>query len=219
MNTSMYLFLPVMFGLILVVSGCKKDPDRIVIEGEVFDPVQSVYVGNADVFLTGKVFEGGVFNPDPVVIASTVSDNSGKFSIDVEQIKASDFKLQIVKELYFTHEKSLTINEIASGKAYQSSFDLFPVGWLSLRVENTKPFNSSDLISYRIISDNPLCYDCCSDIYNKGKGTDYDSVTVCRSKGGKQFIISWYVYKGDTTVDSVSLVMPVFDTLFYHLKY
>ncbi len=220
MNRTQYTFFSIiLISLVFTLSGCKKDADRIIIEGVVTDPVQMIAVDNADVYLYGKVFEGGMFNPDPVVIASASTDNLGKFSINTEKIKASDFELHVVKKNYFTIEESLTLNEIASGKAYRPAFDLFPMGWLKLRIQNYKPFNSSDMITYRIISDNPVCYDCCSNKYVKGIGTEYDSVTVCRSKGGKEITISYLVFRGDTTIDSVSLVLPVFDTLFYHLKY
>lgn len=213
----MLLFLS---AIAAVLFACSKDKDRIMIEGTLTDAVQLIPIGGSDVFLYGKKFQGGNYNPNPTVIASVSTDSEGKFSINIEQLKASDFEIRVNKEQYFSFSEALTISEISAGKTYKPSYTLHPEGWLRLHVQNTFPFNNSDLISYRIISDNPVCSDCCKSDYIQGSGNTYNVVSSCRTKANTAALIIWNVHKGGgSTLDSAIVNIPLFDTAFYHLKY
>lgn len=214
---SMLLFLSV---IAAVLFACSKDKDRIMIEGTLMDAVQSIPVEGADVFLFGKKIQGGNYNPSPTVIASANTDNEGKFSINIQQLKASDFEIRVSKERYFSFTEPLTISEISAGKAYNPSYTLHPEGWLRIQVQNSFPFNTNDLISYRILSDNPVCMDCCNSDYIQGSGNTYNVVSSCRTKANTTATIIWNVHKGSgSTLDSALVSIPLFDTVFYHLKY
>ncbi|MFO7723364.1 MAG: carboxypeptidase-like regulatory domain-containing protein [Bacteroidales bacterium] len=206
--------------LLLISTGCKKEEDKIIIEGIVNDPAQSIPVEGADVFLYGKVFEGGMFNPDPSVIAYAVTGTDGKFLININQVKASDFEIRVEKPHYFPFMEVLDNNEIAAGKTYKPAYTLNPEGWLKLRVQNINPYSSADLIAYKIESDNPSCSSCCNSNYVQGQGTLYDATSTCRSKGGKEVLIIYNVHKaGNSKIDSATVLLPVFDTAYYHLQY
>jgi hypothetical protein len=205
---------------LLVMAGCKKDDDKIMIEGTVTDPAQGIAVEGVEVYLYGKVFDGGMFNPDPSVIGYAVTGADGKFLIKIGQVKASDFEMRLDKPHYFSFTEKLTNNEISSGKTYKPAYSLHPEGWLQLRVQNTNPYSSADLIAYKIESDNPSCSSCCNSNYIQGQGTLYDGITTCRSKGGKDVLIIYNVHKaGNSKIDSATVLLPVFDTAYYHLIY
>ncbi|HRZ41385.1 MAG TPA: carboxypeptidase-like regulatory domain-containing protein [Bacteroidales bacterium] len=204
----------------LFFAGCNKNSDRILIEGTVTDVMVAAPVEGVTVNLVGKMFEGGVFNPNPSLIATVQTDASGKFRIDIAQVKASDFELQTVKDRYFDYSKPLTINEISSGKAYNPQISLNPIGALRLQVQNTNPVNASDLITFRIVSDNPSCSGCCNSNWQQGTGMGYDTLAECRTKAGKTAVISWNIHKGTNhKTDSALVNIPRFDTAFYHLVY
>ncbi len=212
--------LTVVLLFFLLSLGCNKNTDRIVIEGTITDAFQSIPLQGVTVSLYGKLFSGGVFNPNPSLITSAQTDAEGKFIIDIEQVKASDFELQAARDQYFDYIKILTINEIASGKAYQPQIGMNPTGILRLKVQNTNPINASDLITYRIVSDNPSCNDCCNSDWKQGQGMTYNTETVCRTKAGKPAFIIWNIHKGTThKSDSATVNIPLFDTAFYHLVY
>jgi hypothetical protein len=212
--------LVILFFLFALASGCKKDDDKIIIDGMITDPAQSLPVEGADVYLYGKLFEGGMFNPDPSVITVVTTGADGKFLIKIGQVKASDFEIRVEKEHYFPFTEVLSGNQIAAGKTYTPAYNLHPEGWLQLRVQNTNPYSSADLIAYKIESDNPSCSSCCNSNYVQGQGTLYDLTTTCRSKGGKNVLVIYNVHKaGHSKIDSAVILLPVFDTVYYHLKF
>ncbi len=216
-------FAPIVLSLLLVAflaSGCKKAEDRLSINGQVTDAVRKIPLAEADVFLYGKVIQGGIFNNTPTIIVQTVTNDAGEFTIDNPQIKASDLELVVWKMGYFEVREILADNQVASGKIYETSVALHPEAWINLQVQNTNPFNSSDLISYRIISSNPICSDCCISDHVQGNGTNYNVTSTCRTQSKTPVIILWNVHKGSShKLDSVVLTTPISDTLFYHLKY
>lgn len=214
------LFYSVILIVLLIGIGCNKDSDRIIIEGTVTDFVQKQPVEGAEVLLIGKEFQGGTYNPNPSVLAMISTDSEGRFSFNLEQVKASDFEIVVRKDRYFEFSEPLTTNEIASGKTYKPAYTIHPEGWIRLLVQNTFPLNSSDLISYRIISDNPVCSNCCNSAYVQGSGMTYSAVVLCRTKGETKAQIVWNVHKGGGSApDSASVSIPLFDTAFYHLQY
>lgn len=217
---SNHFVLILIFLLFMAAMACNKDSDRIIIEGSVTDPVQSVKVEGATVYLYGKLLQGGVFHPDPSVIAMATTDASGNFKIDIGQVKASDFEMHVLKENYFGFTEPLTTSEISAGKTYNPAYQIYPQAWIHLKVRNTFPYDSSDLISYRILSQNPSCADCCSDAYVQGSGMNYNNESLCRSRALSAARIIWNVHKGGNSItDSAVLTLPLFDTAYYELKY
>ncbi len=220
MKLNLIALLFLLTAITLTGPGCNKDDDHIKIDGTVTDPALSIPVQEAEVYLYGKVFEGGHFNPTSSVITAVTTDEQGKFNINIKQVKASNFELVVEKNQYFTYTKSLSTQDISSGKSYTASVNLHPEGWLHLHVQNTNPYNSSDLITYRILSDNPSCPDCCNSTYLQGQGKTYNVESYCRSKGKTTVSIVWNVHKGgNSKADSAFVVLPVFDTAYYHLAY
>jgi hypothetical protein len=206
--------------VIVAIAGCNKDDDRIRIEGTVTDAVQGIPVSGAEVILSGKLIQGGTFNPDPSVIVTAVTDAAGAFQIDILQVKASDFVLSVNKKQYFIQTEELTIQEISSGKKYTNQWALHPEGWIRLRVQNTQPGDASDLITWRILSDNPDCSDCCNSTYIQGHGIQYNELTLCRTKAATVATVTWNVHKwGFSKADTAQLQVPLFDTVSYHLTY
>lgn len=220
MKTITRIFFALTLMMAFLFSGCKKDQDRIMIEGSIMDAVQSAPVADATISLYGKVLEGGIYNPSSTVIASAVSDAQGKFAINIQQVKASDFELVVTRTSYFEYREALTVDDISSGNTYEPVIQFSPEGWLRLKVQNSNPINASDLISYRIISDNPECSDCCNSAWKQGQGMVVNTESLCRSKAGSQALIVWNIHKGiNHASDSTLVPIPLFDTAFYHLQY
>ncbi len=215
------------FGLLLMVSvfitvqGCAdKDADRIIVTGNVFDKLQQIPLAGAEVMLTGKVIQGGTFNPDPSTIAVAFTDANGSFSINIGQVKASDMVLKVVKENYFTLSKELTIKDLSAGNPYHADHHLDPSGWIRLRVQNVNPGDATDLITYRILSDNPVCAGCCTSTYVQGQGPQYDEEIICRTKAGTTATVLWNIHKWNfSTADTALLQIPLMDTVSYHISY
>jgi hypothetical protein len=207
--------------MLFSVFGCEdKDADRIILSGTVYDQLQKIPLAGAEVLLTGKVIQGGTFNPDPSTIAVAFTDANGSFSINTGQLKASDLVLKVVKENYFTLSKELTSNDLSAGKPYQADQYLDPVGWIRLRVQNVNPGDATDLITYRILSDNPACSDCCNSTYVQGEGPHYDQKSVCRTKAGTTATVIWNIHKWNfSTSDTTILNIPLFDTIAYKITY
>lgn len=209
-----------LFTIMMVTPACQKDQDRIVIEGLVTDHAQGTPVGEATVYLMGKLFSGGLYNPDPSIIATTTTDAQGKFSINQQQVKANEFEIHVEKELYFGLSESLDDGQISAGKSYQPSYSLQPAGWIRLKVQNTNPHEPDDRINYRLFTQNPECSGCCQSVFVQGNGMNYNQESVCKTYGGTSIKLLWYVHKsGISKADSATLHVPVKDTVFYHLKY
>jgi hypothetical protein len=208
-------------GLVMLHSpGCKKDQDRIIIEGSVTDQSQGTPVEGATVYLYGKLFAGGLYNPDPSIITSATTDAQGNFVINQPQVKANEFEIHIEKELYFTFQETLDDGQVSAGKIYQPAYSIYPAGWIRLRVQNTNAHDPDDRINYRLYSQNPECSDCCQNAFVQGTGMNYNQESVCKTYGGTAVKLLWYVHKsGISKADSTTLQVPVKDTVFFHLKY
>lgn len=206
--------------IITTVFSCGKEEGRIRISGTVTDPLQQIPVADAEVTLTGKMLQGGSFNPDPSVITMTNTASDGSFSIDIAQVRASELTITIRKRAYFNAVQTLTVQEVSSDKAYEGSWLLHPEGWVNLRVQNTTPGGASDLITYRIFSDNPECSNCCNSDYVQGPGPQYDNTVLCRSSAGTTAKVLWNVHKWNfSRADTTYLNIPLFDTVYYHITY
>jgi len=206
--------------LICIIPSCKKDQDRIIIEGSVTDQIRGIPLEGATVYLYGKVFSGGLFNPDPSVITSTTTDAQGKFVINHQQVKANEFEIHIEKELYFSFKELLDDGQVSAGKTYKPAYSLNPAGWIRLKVQNTHLPEPDDRINYRLYAQNPECSDCCQNTFVQGNGMNYNQESVCKTYGGTSVKLLWYVHKsGISKADSAFLQVPVQDTVFFHLKY
>jgi hypothetical protein len=206
--------------MMCVLPACQKDQNRIVIEGTVTDQSQGMPLEGATVYLLGKLFSGGLYNPDPSIITSTTTNAQGKFVINQQQVKANEFEIHIEKELYFSFEELLSDGQVSAGKTYKPSYSLFPAGWIRLRVQNTHFPEPDDQINYRVYAQNPDCSDCCQNAFVQGNGMNYNQESVCKTYGGTSVKLLWYVHKsGISKADSATLQVPVKDTVFYHLKY
>jgi hypothetical protein len=216
-----HLLVPVLIILAFsLLIQCNKDNERMIIEGNITDSIQHTPIAGAEAMLFGVVISPSVYNPNPVLITSAISDANGDFKIDIPQVKASDLEFRVVKDQYFDHSVMLNSGELAEGKAYYPSVQLSPEGFIKLKVQNTNPIDTSDNIFYRIISNNPTGTGCCISDWQLGIGKNYNTESVCRTKGGQAAWVFWFTHKGTVyKSDSVSVNIPVFDTAFYHLTY
>lgn len=199
---------------------CKKDKNKITINGAVYDPDIKTYVSNAHVTISSIRISSGVYNSNYTDIATTITDGSGNFSFEFDKEKSAAYRFYIFKDNYFDNTIDIPDADIVPGTPYAPVFNIHPKAYLKLHVKNSAPWDSDDFIAYFYTSGYLSCYECCSNIMHKGYGQFYDTTSKCKTYGSQNVTINWHVTKmGIDIVYADTVFCTPFDTTFHEILY
>lgn len=199
---------------------CKKDKNKIEINGRVYDPNSGTYLANATVTISSSRISSGFYNSNYSDITSAVTDANGNFTLEFEREKSSGYRFFIRKDKYFDVITDVPDADIVPGTIYTPTFELLPEGFIRLHVKNNQPWNSADFVAFSYNSGNISCYQCCNSVINKGYGMTFDTTTFCKTSGNHNVIINWHYTKMGTDVAfSDTIFCPQFDTAYYEILY
>lgn len=163
---------------------CKKDPKTISLSGTVLDPYQNVPVAGVKVTLQANGVVEGVYNSSFVTIGSSTTNAAGQFEFIVEESAFDSFRFLLLKDGYYSAQKTVSAGSISPEVPYNSEFEFPSEATLKMHIKNFTPFDSNDqLIAY--FTNNPIdCFDCCSATPVTYSGMTIDTTFYCKSVGG-----------------------------------
>lgn len=204
----------------ITFASCKKGGDKIIINGNLYDPNLKTYVSNARVTISSSGVSSGIYNSNYTEIATVTTDEKGAFAFEFDKIKSAGYRFYFYREKYFDKTIDVPANDIIAGKPYSALYCLYPESFIKLRVKNATPFDSSDFIAYSYSTDNSGCAGCCTNTTFTGSGKVYDVTTKCKTYGGQKAVINWHVKKFNyDLIYSDSFFCAAFDTAFYEILY
>ena len=142
--------LLVLFSFIFILFfSCKRKEEHIIVIGQTFDNEQNVPLQNAKITLYGKKIESGSWTSSYSTLGTDFSDAQGNYSIEIENIKVSDFKIEITKDNYFTDIAEYKSDDISKGDNVLN-FRLHSIAYVKLYIKNSNPATTQDLFKYKI---------------------------------------------------------------------
>jgi len=218
-----YIFVILGLAFILfsgIIPSCKKDKNKININGSVYDPNSKATVSGVTVTISSSKITNGYYNSNYTDIATTTTDGSGNFSFEFQKDKSAGYRIYIAKSNYFDYTLDIPDANIVAGTPYTPKYDIYPVGYIKLHVKDAAPYDSTDFIAYSYTSGYLSCYECCTNTTFKGYGKLYDATSKCKTYGNQNIIINWHVTKNSTDVAySYTFFCTPFDTTSYEILY
>jgi hypothetical protein len=201
-------------------NACKKDKNKITINGKVYDPNSKSYVSNASVTISSSRISSGFYNSNYTDIDNTLTDANGNFSFEFNKEKSGGYRFYVNKDKYFEITADIPDDDIVPGTPYTPVFNLYSEAYLKLHVKNSAPWNNDDFIAYYYTQGYLDCFECCSEHTNTGTGMLYDSTFRCKTYGSQNVIINWHVTKmgSDIAYSDTVFCLP-FDTTFFEILY
>lgn len=205
--------------LIILIFSCKRKEEHIAVIGQVYDNEQNKPIQNVKVILFGKKIESGTWSTTYSTLASTVSDLQGNYSIDIENIKVSDFKIELNKENYYSQSAEYKTDDISKGENVLN-FRLHSVAFLKLFIKNTTPATNQDFFNYKISNFNENCFECCNDSNFSFTGKNIDVLKMCKTYGAFNLIVNFTVKKNNIINEySDTIFTTAFDTISHYINY
>lgn len=219
-----FLFLVIIIisfvSVVYLITSCKKDKNTIKIRGLVQDPNTNIYVEGATIVISGSKITNGVYNSSYEEMARTTSDGSGAFSFDLEEERVAGYRLAVTKDGYFSIRNDITTDDMSAGDEYDPVYQLYPIGYIKLKVTNFVSFDSADFIAFTFSSGYLGCYECCDNSMRYGYGEFVDDSLKCKTYGNQNVIVTWNVTKNNmTTLHNATIYCTAFDTVSYHIIY
>lgn len=191
-------YLIPIFSILILISSCGKNEEFITFKGTVSDGNNGKALAGAKIILQSSKIQSGVYNPSYSAAASTTTDASGAFSIDILIEKVAGYRVLVSKEDYFEIEEDITTADFEASQNYEGSWSIYPKASIALSVKNTSPQGMDDQIKYRYKNIESQCNSCCNNETKTGTGPDFSESTECDVRGDKWIYISWVVTKSGT---------------------
>lgn len=218
LKTKLFLLISLLTVAITIFSCKKEDDENIIISGTVTNPQNGRVISGVNVYLDGKILDGGVFNDNYSEIASGTTDASGKFEIKTAYQVVSSYRIRAFKTNYFDASNIISSESIQKGSNYTNNLSILPAGWVRLNINNVVNL-PGDEIHYKYAGTPQSCYDCCSNEYLIGTG-NYHATYKCKVVGNSYSKFYWTVTRnGIINPFTDSVYCAAFDTTVFNLGY
>jgi len=201
---------------------CDKDKkNSIHVEGKIYDPNTSEYVEGAEVIIAAsKLSSGGIFSSGYEDIASTATDANGTFVFDFTEDKFAGYQIRVSKPLYFSLIKDIPTADIQPGITFSPTYNMYPVGYINLKIRNAIPSDTNDFVSYSFTSGYLSGYNCCDNTLLQGHGIFFADTVFCKTYGNQNVTVTYNVSKNGTThVYTQTKYCSAFDTTYFIIDY
>lgn len=198
---------------------CKRKEEHIIVIGQTYDNEQNIPLQNVKVVLYGKKIESGSWSTTYTKLGSDVTDAQGNYAIDIENIKASDFKIELDKDNYYPYSVEYKTDDISKGNNV-FNFGLHSIAFIKLFINNLNPATSQDLFTYRISNFKNNCIECCTDSTFTYVGQNINEHKKCKTYGALNLIINYTVRKNNEIKEYIDSVLTTpFDTVTHLINY
>jgi len=210
--------------LIILLSSVSCDKDKknsIHVEGKIYDPNSVSYVDGAEVIIAAsKLSSGGIFSSGYEDIASTTTDASGTFIFDFLEDKFAGYQIRVAKPQYFSCIKDVSTSEIQPGITFSPTYNIYPVGYINLKIRNAMPFDTNDFVSYSFTSGYLNGNSCCGNAISQGHGLYFADTIFCKTHGNQDVTVTYNVTKsGSTHVYTQTHYCSAFDTTYFNIDF
>lgn len=215
--------LLMVFLCLAALPGCKKNgPIEITINGTVKDAQTGSILSGATVRLSVKEVVNGTFSNSYHHIETQTTGSGGSFSFTFENRNASDYKIEVTKDLYFEYTTSINPEALSTSQANAHHARIYPKAWYSINIVNSNPYDAADEILYQNLNTGDFtgCTSCCTNDQVTYIGETVNETLDCNVYGESWLRFQWVVTKATIPVlyqDSVFCTS--FDTTAYTLLY
>jgi len=191
---------------VVLLSACEKRTDTFVFDCTVYDQRLDMPVPGASVVMWVQRVNGG-FNPNFEQVGATVTDAEGRFHLEVEKEVVFSFRVDVSHPDHFSTSFSIDPDHVPFSTAYSETFDLAPKAWVATHLVNQ---NMSTTATFKILSDNGDCTECCAADNHIVQGFPIDSLLVCPVYGEQEVTVS------GTYVDQNGAVHQILRSAYVH---
>jgi hypothetical protein len=204
----------------VLLPSCKKEKNKIHVEGIIMDPNTGIVLENALVVFSAKKITDGVYNAGFEEIARMNTEANGAYRFEMDEDYVSAYRISVSKQGYFASYHEISGSDITSDEVFVGNYNLYPIGYIRLEVRNFAPFDTADYITYTFSSGYVNGFDCCDNSIRHGAGENYADTIVCKTYGNQNVTVSWNVTKNQmTTQHSQTIYCAAFDTTYFQLNY
>ena len=206
--------------LLLIFVSCNKKNKELIITGTVKTSSTSANIQGANVTLSGKIIESGKWTNSYSQLATTTSDNNGKYTLTLDAVRVSEYKLSFTKENYIDDVKIMQPDDVSTDNDNIIDVLLAVKSFLNINVKNIYPINENDYLSLTLSGDFKTCTSCCTDEKFEFKGTNIDQNILCICPGSQNIVLNWDILKGGSVSSHIdTLLVNNFDTANYVINY
>lgn len=214
------IFIVTFLIITTLIAGCKKKNKNIGFTGNVFEPNIQSNISYADVILSAQLIESGTWNTNYTKLQTTTTDSEGKFELEVESQRVSNYRIAVSKDGFFENYYNISPDLVGEGEVYNDTYNIYSAATLVLNIKNIYPVDSLDKIIYSIEGQTSSCSDCCSTSEKTFIGEDVNEFVTCKLPGHQTIKIEYYIIRqGNTQVKQKSIYLSEFETknvdLFY----
>lgn len=205
--------------MFIIFLSCKRKEENILILGQIYDYERNVPLQNVQVVLSGKKIESGSWSSNFSKLGSDITDAQGNYSIEIENTKASDFKIELTKDNYYFLSTEYKTDDISKGKNV-FNYRLHSIAYVKLFIKNSIPFSAQDFFTYNISNFNNNCIECCTDSNYTFVGQNVDEIKKCKTYGAYNLIIKYTVRKNNEINEYTDSLLTIpFDTVKHFINY
>jgi len=199
---------------------CNKKNKQIIISGTINNNATSTNLQGVNVVLSGKVIESGKWTNSYSQLATITSDNNGKYTLKLDAVRVSEYKLSFIKENYIDDVRIMQPDEISIDNDNTINVNLEIKSFLNIKVKNVYPVSDNDYMSLSLSGYFKTCTSCCSDEKFDFNGTNIDQNILCICPSSQNIVLNWNVLKGGSVNSYIdTLLVSDFDTINYAINY
>lgn len=205
--------------LIFLLLSCNKNKNQIIISGLVTDTENSK-ISDVNIALYGKIIESGKWTNSFSEIATTKASSSGEYTLKLESVRVSEYKLTFTKDKYIDDIRIMQPNDITTENDNIINVVLDKKSFIKIQVKNQYPVNENDNLSLKLIGEFKNCSECCNDEKYTFLGTNINQNVVCVCPGSQNITLNWDILKtGSISSHSEILYVNDYDTTNYIINY
>lgn len=206
---------------LLIISSCKKEDQtpNLQIQGRVIDNSTGNGVSSASVRLSQQVLSDGTFSSIFQPVGTVNTSSNGSFNFEFPREAASEFKLEIEKQNYFSREISINPDNVGVGSAFTINPAIAPMAWARYTIENANPLSSADQATFQYLNASFQC-DCCTNELMTFTGMAVNESEKCLLEGNFYLKYRYTVDKDTIQLNVIdSVYCTAFDTTYISIQY
>ncbi len=212
--------LLIILSTLLILTGCTKNKNDIIITGKVFSPNEQSYISGVKISLEGQLFENNTWNSNYSTIASTYSDASGSYTIEHESVRTNGMRLKAEKQNYITKLIDINYEEIVPGEEFPVNINIYPSAFLLITIKNVLPANESDELTVNLTLGTDDCPTCLHSGNTTFEGADVNDTIFGMVYGEKDYTVKWTVNNnGNIELHSQNVHCGKSDTATVNISY
>ena len=212
--------LYISFLFLLLLFGCKKNKNTIVIEGVLLNPITNQGVSGVLLDFSAQQPVSGTYSTAYNTLMKVSTDAGGKFRFEIKSSNASSYRIKADYTGYYLLEELYNPEKFPVGETSTLSLSFYPKGALRVSVKNINPFDGGDKLVFQIIKGAINKPGFCLSNSQTFIGQSVDTTLQCLSYGQQKMVFQWFVTKNNiVNAFSDSLIVSFNDTAFFQLNY